>query len=519
MIVSGYSSITSVRPGSSIRFHLKGDSAGSVTLNIKRIGDLSTHSNFTARLEANGPLTDNAWEGFDWPVTKTFRVPTRWPSGFYTLNHGTDTVLSFVVRARAPGSTSSILFQISFLTPAAYNSAGGKSFYFPFDNTQRARKVSLLRPGSSPRTRHDRNPELIREAKLVEWLQEEGIAIECCSSIDLHSTPNLLEHYDCLVIGYHDEYWTKPMRDHCETFIADGGNMIILSGNTCYRQVRLEDHNRLLVFYKFPELDTETPHLEQTAIAWAEPPVNRPQNTLLGVGWTEGAFGRGDSGAYSIRFPDHWVFEQVTTRHLARFLNYETDAADYIEEPEGYPRVSGAENTPLSATLLATADLRHWGGKPGRATMSLYSRNGSVFNAATTEWLDRVRYDPVVTQITRNVFERLQSRIPRDWELIGHASTGKAMAALNGKLFLASSDNRLWRRHPVGADVPWKHIGHANHVIAMTATGDSLFCVDRGNRLWWRHAIEADVGWTSIGYGGEGGGQSTRRSRRDALRY
>jgi hypothetical protein len=124
--------------------------------------------------------------------------------------------------------------------------------------------------------------------------------------VDLHVIPNLLEHYDCLVLAGHDEYWTKPMRDQAERFVANGGNMIVLSGNTCYRAVRLEQGNRQVVFHKYAGNDPE-PNDEEATVAWAEPPINRPQNSLIGAGFTEGAFG-GPGTAYTIRFPDHWIF-------------------------------------------------------------------------------------------------------------------------------------------------------------------------------------------------------------------
>jgi hypothetical protein len=143
--------------------------------------------------------------------------------------------------------------------------------------------------------------------------------------------------------------------------------------------------------------------------------------------------------------------------------------------------------------------------------MGIYSRNGTVFSAATTEWLgmDPARTqsflgpagDPVLNQVTLNVFKRLRNRVPWDWEPIGHANFGRAMTSLGGKLFIATSQNRLWMRYPVGADIPWRSIGHANNVIAMAAYADTLYCVSADNQLWWRPPVEQNVNWTPIGTG------------------
>jgi len=89
------------------------------------------------------------------------------------------------------------------------------------------------------------------------------------------------------------------------------------------------------------------------------------------------------------------------------------------------------------------------------------------------------------------VFTRLRSRLPWDWEQIGCADFGRVSTALDGKLYIATTKNRLWRRFPVGADVVWRDIGHTNNVVALAASGDSLFCVTSDNRLWWRDLSES----------------------------
>jgi peptidoglycan hydrolase-like protein with peptidoglycan-binding domain len=75
------------------------------------------------------------------------------------------------------------------------------------------------------------------------------------------------------------------------------------------------------------------------------------------------------------------------------------------------------------------------------------------------------------------------------WDHIGHANDVVAMAAINNKLFAATSDNRLWWRDPVGQDVNWDHIGHANDVVAMAAINNKLFAATSDNRLWWRDPV------------------------------
>ncbi|MFH4077664.1 hypothetical protein WAI85_21640, partial [Acinetobacter baumannii] len=81
---------------------------------------------------------------------------------------------------------------------------------------------------------------------------------------------------------------------------------------------------------------------------------------------------------------------------------------------------------------------------------------GTVFNAATTDWIYVLGSDAVVTTITRNVFSRLKQRITWDWENIGYANDCCALTALQGKIFMATTQNRLLQRYPIGADVAWR---------------------------------------------------------------
>lgn len=87
----------------------------------------------------------------------------------------------------------------------------------------------------------------------------------------------------------------------------------------------------------------------------------------------------------------------------------------------------------------------------------------------------------------------------------GHANGGSALASLQDKLFISTTDNKLWSRYPVGAEITWRNIGHANDVIAMAGIEDALFCVTRDNQLWYRPPVEVETNWTPAGMGPDTG--------------
>lgn len=504
MPIRGYASLTSVLPGEGLGFHLASDPPGRHRLRILRTGT-SSPSVETRELELRNlgvPRSEPWARGFYWPRAMTLDVPHDWPTGFYEVRDDTDVVLTFVVRSPAPGLTSRVLLQICVNTPQAYNGAGGRSLYETDVHARdtRALKVSFNRPEKVGRP----------ERGLVNWLERERIDVDYCTSIDLHDGAAMLDRYDLLISAGHDEYWSRKMRDRVESFVRNGGNVAFFTGNTCMRQVRFEDRNRTMVCVKAPGADRVT-NDDVVTVDFAQPPVNRPQNELLGVGFDHGGWTGGSGNrAYAVRFPDHWVFDGLPRpiRLPDNLVGYECDAADYVDD-EGYPRVTGADGSPLTFTILATSDARDWVGKPGRATMGLYTRNGTVFNAAVVAWARLLSRSGALQRITRNVIERLGQRRDWDrWELIGHANHVRAMTALDGRLFCATSDDRLWRRFPVGADVSWREIGHANRVTSMAASGNRLFCLTSDGVLWHRTTIETDVDWTRCGRAPDGGARA-----------
>jgi outer membrane protein assembly factor BamB len=481
MSVSGWAGVASTMPGT-VDLYLDSPTPVTVDLQVRRVGGQE-------KLSLPG-VAVTAQAGPPWTVTTTVTIPAGWPSGYYqvvqvvqpaaTLDQA---IAGFVVRPVTAGLASKILLSVDMLTNRGY----AQGYYA----SPRIDTVSFDTPGGLPDT---------RELRLHVWLEQEGIVVECCAAQDLE-LPETTAPYDCLVVAGHAEYWSRAMRDSVAGFVAAGGNLICLSGNTCFRQVRLEGNGRTMVCKKFPGSDSARGF--DATVAFADPPVNRPPNQLLGVGWTHAAFGATVSAPYHLRFPGHWAMAGVSDTTTGPFLSYETDAASYVEEDEGYPRVTGEDGTSVTFVPLATAELPGWI-KPGYATAGTFRRGGTIFVGGSTDWctalLDVPGFlaGPALKTITRNVFRRLGARADADWEHIGHANEGRAMAAVGGRLFLATAQNRLWRRFPIGAEVPWRAIGHANHVVAMASDGSALFAITADGKLWWRASIEWNVNWTAI---------------------
>src|SRR5262249_34998743 len=158
-------------------------------------------------------------------------------SGYYLAvlrltNAGDDTGargwIPFLVRDPT-ARHAQILVQVPVNTWQAYNSWGGKSLY-RLNSTDRAPAVgvSFDRPLASPQNPFD------WEYNLVRFLEREGYDLAYQADVDTDRRPESLLEHRLVVVGGHDEYWTKRMRDAFADAQAKGTNLAFMNSNAAY---------------------------------------------------------------------------------------------------------------------------------------------------------------------------------------------------------------------------------------------------------------------------------------------
>ncbi|MFG1682389.1 N,N-dimethylformamidase beta subunit family domain-containing protein [Nonomuraea sp. NPDC049269] len=473
--MSLYAAATSCAQGETLRFHLR---AGGGAILVEDVP--------TGRVVFRDTAEGDTW---------TLKVGTDWPSSLYRAVLD-DSSAYFVVRGRVPASP--VMVAIPFPTWEAYNRPGvpGEGLY-QSEQPDRAVKVSFDRPGAGPQVEE-------WELGLLRWLGPSGYAVDYCSGLDLHDGLDLLSRYRLLVINGHDEYWSWEMRDAVEAFARAGGNIAIFSGNTCWWQVRFEDDLRTMVCYRDAVADPlSRTDPGRTTVEWPSDPVNRPENTLTGLTFRNGAGCWVDSRvmsqeSYTARFTDHWVYAGTGLRDGDTFgrgaLGYETDAAD-LEWLDGVPRATGRDGTPPSFVVLATADLSHWRryGRGGAATMGVHRLGaGTIFNAGTINWGNTLATDPILSHITRNVLNHL-SRPPGPplWEDIG--PVGPAHPASATPLLPAPESRPATAGPPMAPPVEVQ-----SQPVALVVCENRLFAAGAGGVLSARDLSGQNLPWRPI---------------------
>lgn len=451
LFVEGYAGRESYAPGESVELHVS-TSAPAFNVEVARLGVEPTVVLQQTNVKgAEHPVPDDASShGCRWPVTTSFPVPATWRSGYYRVrltaadNGGTfrqrgrrtaESECYFIVRLDAAGKTqATILLQLATNTYNAYNNWGGHSLYAYNDRDKKqGRRVSSQRPPASQFGNW--------EQPLVQWAERHGYTLDYAANSDLEFHPELLDpaRYKLVLSVGHDEYWSTPMRDHLERYIARGGNVAFLSGNTCCWQVRSEDNGTALTCWKQTEEqdplyqgpDKVVPLLSSL---WSHHLVGRPENTLTGVGFLWGGYHLSHGqymdgkGGYTVHRPEHWLFagtdlkrgDLLGAKHTV--VGYECDGCELTQDADGLPVPTHRDGTPRSFVILATAPARwhpddsewyeRWPkGREGAAVLGTYTApdgGGTVVTTGSTDWAHGLRGgDPTVERITRNILDRL----------------------------------------------------------------------------------------------------------------
>lgn len=380
----------------------------------------------------------------------------------------------FVIKNPAPGFSSQMLYKIPLFTYQMYNmsiyvgidglyhAAAGYGFGYLADPSDPNSlmyggacngtcPVTLRRPGGGtggtpwdsmfyPRDNGDagnwdqldlvsfRQTFVHWDAKMIQWLESNGYRVDYCTDLDVHMDSQLamLSAYSIVLSIGHDEYYSEAMRDNLEAYIAGGGNMAFLSGNTCYWRLMFPnvtadgqiDLSYIVRYYQWAQNPTAT-----------DPDApGRPADSLTGVEF-ESAGERDDPLpnssetflGFTVQHVDYWPFESSGLKENDTFgknlciVGYECDGTPYVKNaPRPVSPTFAVPATPAGLIILGTADISPWHGPNGDvlgnggATMAMYQKNGTVFTGATTDW-PRVLAagDSATTVITANVMNRL----------------------------------------------------------------------------------------------------------------
>jgi hypothetical protein len=399
-----------------------------------------------------------------------------------TLTAGDERAEAFLVVRAGSRERAPILLVLSTSTYDAYNDWGGPSLYTG------ATQVSMRRPMArgflTKPEPHRRKMQPFPDAEalwyfewaeprglsvwsggagwwnwerpFLQWAERNGYRVDVGISTDLETEPGLLDGYRSFVCVGHDEYWSWGMREALDAHTGAGGNAAILSGNTCYWQVRFDHDADSMTCFKYGSDEDPvlgTPDERLLSGPWSDRRVGWPETISIGLTFTRGGYSRYGlgvpraSGAFTVQRPDHWLFHGTDLRYGDALgldhtiVAYEVDGCALTTGSDGLPVPSHVDGAPDTLEVLATAPARLWSQQeqalryahePGElentaealwgpawrdhiheiannhAVLGVFTTpaGGTVVNVGVTDWAYGLE-DPDVDRITRNALDRL----------------------------------------------------------------------------------------------------------------
>jgi hypothetical protein len=454
--IKGYASATSVNKGEAIDLKVSVSPAQAYRIEVFRLGWydglggrlMSTVGPLSGATQAACPM--DATTGMiecHWSTSYTLTVPSSWTSGIYlallTNDEGYQNYIQFVVRDDT--RVADLLYQQSVSTYLAYNNypsdgstncgttvpATGKNLYdvqsAPGNTVvgrPRAVKVSLDRPYACSGADEYLGVDWGWESYFVRWLERSGYDVAYSTNLDTHAHGARLLNYKGFLSVGHDEYWSKEMFDSAEAARDAGVNLAFFGANDVYWQVRFEPSssgvpNRVMVSYKNTpsnSYSTLDPHPDPAlrTVRFRDPPVNRPEQGLMGVTFWSSTARSTKNTAFRVQNSDHWIYAGtglVDGSTVPGIVGYEADAYNCH-----YPL---PQHT--SYTLLSSSPLQDVDDLTKNMNAALYrSPSGAwVFAAGTMSWSwalddkidpadpERLRNlrDPRIDRMTRNLLD------------------------------------------------------------------------------------------------------------------
>jgi uncharacterized membrane protein len=451
--MKAYASATSVNKGGNITFYVSVNPSQTYTMDVYRVG---WYQGLGGRLMQHiGPLNGTpqpvcpvtSGTGLiecHWAAGYTLTTQTTWTSGVYlvllTNSQGFENYSHFVLRDDS--RVADFVYQLPVNTYQAYNdypydNSTGKSIYAfnsyganTVGGSAAAVKLSFDRPynydGDCGVWGHC---VLGDAAPFIHWLEKSGYDVSYITDVDTHENPGRWLNYKGFISGGHNEYWSKAMYDGAIAAVNAGVNLGFFYANSVYTQIRYESSStgvadRVMVCYRDPALDPN-PDPTLKTINWRDDPVNRPEQTLVGVQYTSQVpvSNQGFYATFVVNNSNNWVYSGTGFQNnntVPGLVGYEADRV--FSEFPGPNAVAG------TSTLLSHSPFSGSNGADFSSASIYQATSGAwVFASGTMNWVKGLDnfdlgggpnlVDPRIQQATTNILNQFLGNTPPDFTL------------------------------------------------------------------------------------------------------
>jgi hypothetical protein len=383
-------------PGDTVNVYLSGPAQDNATISLldtKRNKLLSISTPIiTQTIKSAKPWVD----GFMYDKTFSFKIPNDFKSGIYTWMGN----IPFI--CKSPNKAVDITVIYPSNTMNAYNSSGGKSLYVP-DEGNKATIVSFLRSN------------IMYYEDFYQWIDKQSYSINYVADSDLDDYTEI-ENSKIVIITGHSEYWTRKARLNIDKFIDSGKNLLVLSGNTMWWQVRYNKDK--MICYKNNIVDPLKDTIYSTD-CWTAAELNYPVTSSIAADFAGGGLGR--------TLPGRWEGYKITNANSPLLAGTGLKNGDILPlkttEYDGIPVVKlfalGSKEIPVidntklnfyKSELLGYdfAENAVRSDELGFGTFVVAKKSetsGTVVNTASMDWCYYIIYDKFKT-MTKTMIDR-----------------------------------------------------------------------------------------------------------------
>jgi len=408
--INGYTDKLSYQPGDSVSLYISGPHNSSQLIALTDINNKVVFSVNTP-VDLQQINTQKPWvDGLLFKKTISVKLPDNLKSGIYYW-FGKAPII-----CKDKGSIHDVTVVYPTNTENAYNETGGKSLYYPVNGRSTVASFSRFQyqNGASDFT-----------SSFLKWISTQPYTINYISDTDLDDYTQIQNSKVVIIIG-HSEYWTRQARENTDNFVKAGKNLLVLSGNTMWWQVRYNLSKNLMICYKDNNLDPLSNTLYSTA-NWPESYLNYPTINSIGADFNGGGYGNvlpNRLNGFKIVSQSSPLFEGTGLKNgdILKVPSGEMDGAPVTNMIlPGSLEIPVIDNTKLKfyQVQLLGFDFTIHGTKPGLGTFIVFKKtasSGTVVNVASTNWCSPTGMGGTdkgkLEQITKNMISKSVNNQP-----------------------------------------------------------------------------------------------------------
>lgn len=398
-VKEGYTDKVSYFNGETVHVYLGGETEKkNYSIEVTNLSG-ETMAEFDVDLAVQNPQANSYEKGYGFEETFSFQI-SDFPSGIYLI----DDQIPFVVKPDVP---KKVMVLYSSNTENAYCASGGKSTY-AYNSSENipAEIVSFHRPINLA----------FHSDEFLYWLADQTYDVGYLCDMDMDDLSNL-EGAELLIIAGHSEYWTRQARHNFDHFIDNGGNALIISGNTMWWQVRYTEDKSQMIAYKNFKNDTLVPDTLRSQV-WSYAKLDYPIGNSIGVDFEHGGFG--------LKEDDGWDGFKIVCEESPLLNGTELEYGDILSLPSDELDGAHLEFKGNKVELindygfykyeLIGYDLasRKENSNGVWIVMQKTPESGIIINAASTNWCDKSGINgddgDLIEIITKNSIEILLNK-------------------------------------------------------------------------------------------------------------